>query len=104
MRVAPLLTVSDLDDLPEDGNRYELIEGELFASKAPGITHQLTFGILFDTLSTFLKSNPVGKIIATPGLILSDLDAVIPDLVFIRNERLAEVISGERLIGPQILW
>jgi len=46
MRVAPLLTVSDLDDLPEDGNRYELIEGELFASKAPGITHQLTFGTL----------------------------------------------------------
>jgi Uma2 family endonuclease len=100
MRVAPLLTVSDLDDMPEDGNRYELIEGELFVSKAPGITHQLTFGTLFDTFSTYLKSNPIGKIIATPGLILSDLDAVIPDLVFIRNERLAEVISGERLVGP----
>jgi len=100
MRVAPLLTISDLDDLPEDRNHYELIEGELFASKATGITHQLTFGILFEVLSTYLKSNPVGKIIATPGLILSDLDAVIPDLVFIRNERLAEVISGERLIGP----
>ena|SRR5215471_12986598 len=100
MRVVPLMTVSDLDDLPEDGNRYELIEGELFVSKAPGITHQLTFGTLFDAFSTYLKSNPIGKIIATPGLVLSDLDAVIPDLVFIPNKRLAEVISGERLIGP----
>ena len=49
---------------------------------------------------TYLKSNPIGKIIATPGLILSDIDGVIPDLVFIRTERLAEIISGERLTGP----
>jgi hypothetical protein len=30
MRAAPLMTVSDLDDLPEDGNRYELIGANSF--------------------------------------------------------------------------
>jgi Uma2 family endonuclease len=37
-------------------------------------------------------------------LILSDLDAVIPDVVFIMNERLNEVITGDRLTAaPDIV-
>jgi hypothetical protein len=39
-KVYPRLTVDDLDALPDDGNRYEIIEGELSVSRAPGLTHQ----------------------------------------------------------------
>ncbi len=42
-RIEPLLTVADLDACPDDSNRYELIEGELFVSRAPGISHQREF-------------------------------------------------------------
>jgi Uma2 family endonuclease len=91
------MTVADLDAMPDDGNRYEIIEGELYLSKAPGIPHQRVFGELFDAFRSFLKAHPIGEVIATPGLILSDTDAVIPDLVFVLNERLAEVIAGDRL-------
>jgi hypothetical protein len=33
-RIEPLMTVDDLEAMPEDGNRYEVIEGELFVSCA----------------------------------------------------------------------
>jgi len=33
----PILTIADLEAIPEDGNRYELIEGELFVSRAPSL-------------------------------------------------------------------
>jgi hypothetical protein len=39
-KIEHLLTVIDLEAMPEDGNRYEIIEGELFVSCAPGLTHQ----------------------------------------------------------------
>ena len=39
-KIEPLMTVTDLEAMPEDGNRYEVIEGELFVSCAPGLTHQ----------------------------------------------------------------
>lgn len=96
-RIEPAVTVDDLDLMPEDDNRYEVIDGELFVSKAPGITHQVVFGNLFLSLSLYFGDNPIGKVIAGPGLILSKIDGVIPDLVVILNDRLAEVITGERL-------
>jgi len=40
-RTIPLLTVADLDTFPDDeGNRYELIGGELFVTSVPEISHQ----------------------------------------------------------------
>ncbi|MDQ3687498.1 MAG: hypothetical protein M3430_18135 [Acidobacteriota bacterium] len=39
-KVEPLLTVADLDLMPDDGNRYELFEGVIFVSRAPSLSHQ----------------------------------------------------------------
>jgi Uma2 family endonuclease len=41
----PLMTIDDFDAMPDDGNRYEVIEGELFVSRSPGLTHQIVFEI-----------------------------------------------------------
>ena len=41
MSVRSLLTIADWDLMPEDGNRYEIIEGDLVMSCAPSILHQL---------------------------------------------------------------
>jgi hypothetical protein len=35
-----------LDDLPDDGSRYEIIDGELFMTPAPSDIHQLVVGAL----------------------------------------------------------
>jgi Uma2 family endonuclease len=103
-QIEPVVTVADLNAMPDDGNRYETIDGELFVSQAPGIKHQIVVGNLFLLVSSYLRRRPIGEIIATPGLVLSRKDAVIPDLVFIRTERLGKVISGDRLVAaPELV-
>jgi len=98
--VEPLLTVADLDAFPDDdGNRYELIEGELFVSRAPGIPHQRVLQNLQLEFGLYLKTNPIGILVPGAGAIFSDYDAVIPDLAFVRNERWDEVVTGEKFTG-----
>src|SRR5205085_10923516 len=97
--VEPLLTIDDLDALPDDGNRYEIIEGELFVSRAPNLKHQRVFGNLFLNLNSYLSLNPLGEVLATSGLILSEYDGVIPDIVFISYEQRDEIASGDRITG-----
>ncbi len=98
-RIEPLLTVADLDACPDDGNRYELIEGELFVSRAPGIPHQRVLLNLEIALSEYLKDNPIGILVPGAGAIFSDYDAVIPDLTFVRHERWDQVVTGEKFTG-----
>jgi Uma2 family endonuclease len=95
-RVEPLMTVAQLDACPDDNNRYELIGGELFVSRAPGIPHQRVLLNLEVALSNCLSQNPIGILVPGTGMILSDYDAVIPDLAFVRNERWKEVVTGEK--------
>jgi len=103
-KIEPLMTVDDLDAMPEDGNRYEVMEGELFVSRAPGLPHQLVAGNIHYQLRTYLENNPIGRVIATPGLVLSPYSGVIPDLVFYSHARGEEIIANDRLnAAPEIV-
>jgi len=98
-RIEPLLTVADLDACPDDSNRYELIGGELFVSRAPGLPHQFVIQNLQIAFVDYLRLNPIGKVVPGAGAIFSGYDAVIPDLAFVRNERWDQVVTGERFTG-----
>ena len=98
-RIEPLMTIADLDAMPDDEYRYEIIEGELFVSRSPSLTHQSVSGNLFRSIDTYLIENPIGRIWATPGVILSEFSGVIPDLVYISHQRRAEIASGDRVTG-----
>jgi Uma2 family endonuclease len=99
-KIGPLLTVADLDAFPEDdGNRYELIEGELYVSCAPGIPHQRVLQNLQLEFGLYLRAHPIGVVVPGAGAIFSDYDAVIPDLAFVRHERWNEVVTGEKFTG-----
>src|ERR1700720_3700295 len=98
-RIEPLLTVADLDACPDDNNRYELIEGELFVSRAPGVPHQLIVKKLQMVFFEYLRQNPIGTVVPGAGAIFSDYDAVIPDLAFVLNERWDQFVTGEKFTG-----
>ncbi len=98
-KIEPLLTVADLDACPDDNNRYELIEGELFVSRAPGIPHQRVLLNLQIGLTEYLRDHPIGILVPGAGAVFSNYDAVIPDLVFVRNERWNEVVANDRFVA-----
>ncbi len=103
-RIEPLMTVDDLEAMPEDGNRYEVIEGELFVSRAPGLPHQLVSVNVLYELRKYLDQHSIGTVVPTPGLILSKYSGVIPDIVFFTHARGAEIIANDRLnAAPELV-
>jgi Uma2 family endonuclease len=96
-RIEPLMTIADLEAMPDDGNRYEIIEGELFVSCAPGLTHQIVSDNIIHLIRNYLDRNPIGTVVSTIGLILTDYSGVIPDIVFFSHKNYERVVSGERL-------
>ena len=53
-KVEPLLTVADLEAMPDDGNRYELFGGEIFVSRALSLSHQRVLSNLVALLRSYL--------------------------------------------------
>jgi len=99
------LTIADWDAMPyRDGNRYEIIEGELFVSCSPGLTHERVAINLIFLIRSFLEKSPMGEIVANTGVILSDISGVIPDIVVLLNEQRDTIIANDRLIGPPALF
>jgi Uma2 family endonuclease len=94
-------TVDDWEAMPHgDGNRYEIIEGELFVSCSPGLTHQRVVTNLIILFAPFLEKNQIGEVLTNAGVILNKFSAVIPDLVIFLNETGDTIITGDRLTGP----
>lgn len=98
-QVSLLWNADDLKLLPDDGKRYEVIGGTLFVSRAPSLLHQEIIGNLQAEIKFYLKQNPIGKVWITPGLTFSNIDSVIPDLAFVKQEKLFSLASGEHLKG-----
>jgi Uma2 family endonuclease len=86
-------TYEDYLAFPDDGRRHELIDGEHFVTPAPLRRHQELSMRLSIALGSWLREHPMGKAYAAPlDVILSDVDVVEPDLLFVSNER-AEVLG-----------
>ena len=102
--IEPIVTVEDLAAMPDDSNRYEVIEGEISVSRAPDFVHQVATSNLIGSINPYLKNNPIGTIVPTPGLILSPIDGVIPDLVYMSNERRDEILrEGKLHAAPELV-
>jgi len=90
--------------MPDDGNRYELIDGDLYVSSAPGFIHQTILANIAFAVMSYLREHPIGRIIPGVGVIFDDYNGVIPDLIFVTNERLRKTLaSGRFYAAPEIV-
>src|SRR5919204_3338608 len=60
-------TVDMLDALPNDGQRYELIDGVVHVTPAPGLLHQQIAGHLYHLLKLHLRGSMVGRALISPS-------------------------------------
>ncbi len=66
--VAPVYYTADMvRALPDDGNRYEVVYGELLVSPAPRLWHQEVAQRLLVALRVYLEREPVGHVLASPA-------------------------------------
>jgi Uma2 family endonuclease len=70
---------------------HEIIDGELFVTRSPHRRHQQISGEFYSALSAWSRRSGLGEAILSPGVILSDADNVIPDLVWVSKERLVAI-------------
>jgi len=86
MPVGHYFTAADLLTMPEDGNKYELVHGELLVTPMPRKLHQLVVGRLTQLLYNYLEAHPVG--VAYPGgdLNFAEDSWVSPDLLVLDLE------------------
>lgn len=82
-------TTADLDLLAADEwKRYEIIDGELFVTRAPHLRHQSVIRNICNELGNWSDETQLGEAFPTPGIIFSDADNVIPDAIWISVERM----------------
>jgi len=98
-------TTSDLELLPESSNRYEIINGDLEMTRSPHWQHQKTIVAIVTPLRIWSLKTGLGEAIINPGIIFSDNDNVIPDLIWISQERLTLSVdnSGHFTSAPELI-
>jgi Uma2 family endonuclease len=90
---------TDLDLLPENGDRYEIIAGELFVTRAPHHQHQKTCGRFFTALDNWSRLTSLGVASIGAGLIFGDNDDVIPDVMWMGTEKYQYLIDDSGHFG-----
>jgi Uma2 family endonuclease len=95
-------TREDLDALPADGRRHELLDGAFLVTPSPGFAHQDVLMRLIDLLWPTLPEGLV--LLAGPfDVVLSDMTVVVPDLLVApRAQFTARDLPGAPLLVVEI--
>src|SRR5215204_7341917 len=93
------LTIEDLEDFPDDGQRHEIITGELIVTAAPSPDHQQLVGLLIRIIGNYVDDRELGLLFPAPvDVKLSENDVVEPDLVFVAEAQ-REIVTGRYIDG-----
>jgi Uma2 family endonuclease len=101
MATKTLLSIQEYDALPEkEGVKYELNEGELITVAAsPRLLHNRVRDEIGFSMRDFLRSHRLGEVTMETDFRLSEGVVRIPDIAFIRAERLPGIDPRQRIQG-----
>lgn len=101
--IKPRFSYEQLAQLPDDGQRYEIVEGDLVVSPAPAPRHQRIVGNLF-TLLRRAEQAGYGQVYQAPlDVVFDPRNVTQPDLLFIRRDRLAIVTETNVQGAPDLV-
>jgi len=82
-------SVADLEGMPDDGRRYELIDGQLLVSPAPGLRHQAMAAALYRLLDDACPDDLF--VLIAPFAVRTDLSNELqPDVLVARRDQLTD--------------
>ncbi len=107
-QTATRMTYEELMALPDDGRRYELIEGELVLNPAPNLRHQAIIGNLYLALRLYLDQHRSGKVfVAAVDVVLSIENVLEPDVIVVLADRVSRLqkknVQGAPNIAIEVL-
>lgn len=77
----PRYTVDDLEQFPDDGNRYELLDGVLLVTPGPRLAHQVVVSRLAALLTVALQTPGYAHVVSPGAVVLLPLTQLEPDIL-----------------------
>ena len=98
------LTYDDYVLFPDDGMRHELIDGVHYVTASPNLRHQRISGELHLELGIWLRAHPIGQLFFAPvDVVFTRHDVVVPDLLFVSNDRASGLLNGQHAVGADLV-
>ncbi len=99
MRISTKFSYEDLQHIPPDRNRYEIVDGELFVTPSPITIHQRIVGNLYGHLWNHVRKHRLGEVFVAPlDVVFTQSTVLEPDLIFVSQSRL-KIIGEKNLSG-----
>lgn len=93
-------TVDEVRALPDDGNRYEVVDGELLVTPAPTWSHQRVVGALYRILYPYVLANRLGEVIFSPADVRLGRDTMVQPDLFVTTSDARTAAGDWSELGP----
>jgi Uma2 family endonuclease len=94
----PRYTLDDLDSFPDDGRKYELLDGVLHVTPAPAPLHEVVVSRLMHALMVYMHPSGLARVFPRGAVQVAPNNHLEPDVIVIP----ASEPSGG--IGPETKW
>jgi len=103
-RPALPMTYDEYALLPQDRNRYEILDGELYMTPSPDYLHQLVLYRLVAILSAYVEPRELGQLLFAPmDVLLDEINIVQPDLLFLSRLKIPSRGAKNIRVAPDLV-